>query len=260
MKKREKLKDKVISIYREAKKDLTTVRNINDLALFTSVSSSMKDTGPITITTGMYGDDPITLMTLGGTEFVDGQATTFKESKLASYGMSNDYILNVLDLFHSGAVPSDREIILTGISLGGMIAQQVMADEYVREHYKFKAIVCFGSPLVPPLNNRLDKVWRLCDSHDIVPKSGAIALRKQRKKYGGKKAINTLISSLDARERHIRTSIYKNPLKAHMLSYVSTNVWNDVDFDGVDGDSSAIIKLDTPLVFYPNPIRGIDKN
>ena len=129
--------------------------------------------------------EEITLVTLGGTQMVEGQATGLQESQLASFGQPNDYLYALTERFKDGTIPAGKPVLLTGISLGGMIAQQLLGSEEVLASHRFKAIITFGSPITLPLDRKGVKVIRFADSNDKVPTLGEIPLNSGLVKVPG---------------------------------------------------------------------------
>ena len=132
-----------------------TVSSSRDLAALDS-ACSLNKTGPIGVAAAELNGQPVTLLVLGGTVPVRGQATGFREDVLAAMEQSNDYLRNVVKLFDAArtdgtpVIPADRPVIVSGISLGGMIAQQLLAQKDLMARFDIQAILCFGSPLIAP--------------------------------------------------------------------------------------------------------------
>ncbi len=59
-------------------------------------------------------------------------------------------------------------LVVTGHSLGGMVAQQVAADSTIKKNYNVLNTVTFGSPLINGFQ-REGTVKRLGDTSDPVP-------------------------------------------------------------------------------------------
>lgn len=237
------LVDKVMTIYREnSTVEAQTITSVQQLAMVTSISSTIKGKDPITVTPATLNGENITLITLGGTQNREGQATTMNESKLASQGKSNDYLVAVLKLFENGTVPKDKPILVAGISLGGMIAQQLLGEKIVTDNYEIKAIITFGSPLTMPFERNGVKVVRFVDKHDMVPKLGEMNLKPKATK-----------KELNNKEVILKTSKYKDAVETHALSYIEDDCWNETDFLGDKAKKNVLVTL-SELQFYPAPI------
>ena len=251
------LADKIHAIYGQASIEPQTVTTVHQLAILTSVCASLEGRGPITVTPAKLNDKEITLVTLGGTQEVAGQATTMKESQLASFGKPNDYLAAVERLFENGIVPAGKPVLLTGISLGGMIAQQVLGVESITSRFQLEGIITFGSPITLPINRKGVKVVRFADVNDKVPQLGEMPLRSGMVSVAGldKSEIKALIQQLDDTERVARKSKYAGMIETHALSYVEDACWNDVDFMG-DSKKNHKLELKETMKFYAAPKSG----
>ena len=133
-------------------------------------------------------------------------------------------------------ISKNSNLILAGHSLGGMIAQQVAADNSIKSNYNVMNTVCFGSPLLAA-GSREGTVRRLGDTSDPVPYlSGSIfnntawaiaGLQKENGGYNG------------------------NVLNAHTQSYTRQDVWGKYDAVGTkNGNVSITLDLSTQKYFY----------
>ena len=204
------------------------VRKPKDLAVLTSMSSFGKDNhnGPIGIAKCKFNNnEKITLILLGGTQIKKGQATTITESKLSTKGKDNDYLDAVLKVFkEKDVIPKENPIIIAGISLGGMIAQQIISKKEIIDNYKIKSIICFGTPLVKPLNRNNIRVKRFIEKGDIVPKFESLQIKIGKNKKTREK--------LNIEEQILENANYKTMLESHALSYVENTKFDEYDFYG----------------------------
>ena len=241
--------DKVNAIYSKASIEPQTIDTVQQLATITSINYS-RGTGPITVTPATLDGEEITLITLSGTEFKEGQATTIKESQLASMGKSNDYLTAVVKLFKNNTVPRNKPIIVTGISLGGMIAQQLLSQPYIMRHYDIRAVVTYGSPVTLPFNRKGVRVVRFTDVNDMVPKAGEAGIYNS----GGKiEDIKAGIIKADANEKILESSKYSGAIETHALSYIEDECWDKYDILGYTDRRHTLITT-APLTFYEAPI------
>lgn len=195
--------------------------------------------GPIIITKGTYcsgnTSKTIYLVTLSGTELVTNQSTGYYTDLLAGFNLNNAYQRNTINVINA-TVPKNSNLILAGHSLGGMIAQQVAADNSIKSNYNVMNTVCFGSPLLAA-GSREGTVRRLGDTSDPVPYlSGSIfnntawaiaGLQKENGGYNG------------------------NVLNAHTQSYTRQDVWGKYDAVGTkNGNVSITLDLSTQKYFY----------
>ena len=245
---------KINEIYSNASLGPQEVTTVNQLAILTSVCAAREVDGPITVTAATLNGEETTLVTLGGTENKEGQATTMQESQLAAFGKPNDYLTAVEKLFEDGTIPQNKPVIVTGISLGGMIAQQILGIEDILSKYSIRAIITFGSPLTLPLNRHGIQVVRFADVNDKVPQLGESVLRGGMVTVEGmtKEEVKAKIDELDKKEKITRTSKYSGLIETHALSYIEDECWSDVDFLGSKERSNVLI-LKENIRFYPAP-------
>ena len=245
---------KVKEIYSKATIGPQKVTTVNQLAILTSICATRKGDGPITVTSSTLNGEEITLVTLGGTEMVEGQATSMEESQLAAFGKPNDYLTAVTKLFADGTIPQNKPVIVTGISLGGMIAQQILGVKEVTDNFNIRAIITFGSPITLPLDRKGIKVVRFADANDKVPQLGESILRSGAltSSIMTKEELNEILNNLDKTERISYTSKYTGMIETHALSYIEDECWSATDFLG-DPNKSNILELKETMKFYHAP-------
>lgn len=142
--------------------------------------------GPVTITRGRLTQDvpeknwlqkvtghdvqtyDVYLVTLSGTEDVENQTTDWKTDLQAGFGFESDYTRNVVQTILEN-VPEGSNLFIAGHSLGGMVAQQVIANEQIKEKYEVKFTVTFGSPAVGQGSGREGQIRRMGVHNDVVP-------------------------------------------------------------------------------------------
>ena len=246
--------EKVTAIFASTHTGPQEVTTVQQLARLTSIGATPKGGDPIGVTSATLNGEEITLVTLGGTENVKGQATGSKESNLASRGKSNDYLVAVTKLFDENVIPKGKPVIVTGISLGGMIAQQVLGQKSITDNYSIRAVITFGSPLTLPLDRKGAQVVRFADVHDKVPTLGEGFLRSGLLTIGKmpKKELNQILENLDTSERVVRSGLYTGMVETHLLSYFDDPCWDDVDFLG-DTSKKNVLELTENMKFYPAP-------
>ena len=251
--------EKVTEIYGKASIEPQEVKTVHQLAILTSICATREGDGPITVTPALLNGEEVTLVTLGGTENVEGQATGMEESKLAAFGKPNDYLAAVTRLFTDSIIPKKKPVIVTGISLGGMIAQQVMGQQQVLDQYDLRAVITFGSPITLPLDRKQVKVVRFADVHDKVPTLGESILRSGMvtSSMMSKKELLEKLEVLDQTEKVARTSKYTGLIETHALSYIEDPCWNDVDFLG-DSEKKNVLELTETMKFYPAPKQSAE--
>lgn len=251
----QELIDKVNNVYWQYSIDPQVVTTSQNLAVLTSMCSFGKNVnrGPIAIADSLLNGEEITLIMLGGTQFKDGQATRLRESKLSSYGKENDYLTALLKLFNTKdknnkyIISKNKPLLIVGISLGGMIAQQLLSKDEIIDNYIIKSIICFGSPLVKPLDRKGIRIRRFCDKGDIVPK-----LEIPKVKFSKEK------KELDEKEKILECGRYKTKLESHALSYVENKCWDKYDFYG-DKKGTNKLELLEQIKFYDAPVLNRNK-
>lgn len=246
--------EKVNEIYGKASIEPQKVNTVHQLAILTSICATRKGDGPITVTPSLLNGEEVTLVTLGGTEDVEGQATSMEESQQAAFGKPNDYLTAVSKLFTDNIIPQSKPVIVAGISLGGMIAQQLLGQQEILDRYTLRAVITFGSPITLPLDRKQVKVVRFADVHDQVPKLGETILRTGMitGNLFSKKELTEKLDELDSNEKVSRTSKYTGMIETHALSYIEDPCWNDVDFLGEPADTN-VLELTETMTFYPAP-------
>ena len=181
--------------------------------------------GPISITEGRmtyntyWGseDKEVYVIALSGTEsIVENQTTTVKEDLLSGFELSNEYALNVKNAIID-RIPAGSNIILAGHSLGGMVAQQVAADKYVKDNYEILNTVTFGSPLIKGFT-REGMVKRLGDTSD------------KNTFYSISSVLNIIWQY--AGVNHEDGGYNGNSSAAHCDSYLREDVWGSYDCAG----------------------------
>ena len=161
-------------VYKIQNGETVSVENAAQMATLTKVGyADYQTAGPISITEGRmtyntyWGseDKEVYVVALSGTEtIVENQTTTVKEDLLSGFELSNEYEVNVKNAIID-RIPAGSNIILAGHSLGGMVAQQVAADKYIKDNYEVLNTVTFGSPLIKGFT-REGMVKRLGDTSD----------------------------------------------------------------------------------------------
>ena len=237
-----------------------TLTSAGDLAYLDSACSSPANES-IGIAPASLNGRPVTLLTLGGTCFKAGQASGIQEDLLSALEQSNRYLHNVVDIFDKTdengqpLIPSDRPVIVTGISLGGMVAQQLLSQKDIMKRFDISHVICFGSPLLAPFSrDKGTTVVRFCDSMDIVPYLGRSAMIDMVRQELRNKNPLRYVQRLDKKEAIVKDGGYKTPISAHALSYVEGKCWNGYDALGVYGGGNQI-KMEKDLQFFSNSVK-----
>ena len=252
--KKEELINKINNIYWKYTIGPQIVKKPKDLAVLTSMCAFGKNVnrGPIGVSKCLFNGNPVTLITLGGTQFKEGQATRLEESKLAFKGKDSDYMIAVLNLLKAkddngnDIISKENPLLISGISLGGMLAQQLLSKKELVDNFKIQSIICFGSPFLEPFERNGIRIVRFCDKGDIVPKLGEYKYIFSFKK-------NKLKKGLDLKEKILENGKYKTKIESHALSYVEYDGFDKYDFYGeLNGKNE--LELLEEMKFYEAPI------
>lgn len=107
---------------------------------------------------------------LSGTEPVNlAQATTAPEDVAASLNLNDRYRENVMHALDESGIKKSDKLIFAGHSLGGMEAQNIVADENFKKKYHATEVVTFGSPKTAPEQDGVT-YHRFTTVGDPVPK------------------------------------------------------------------------------------------
>ena len=251
---------KIKKYYSKMDSSASKLTKSTDLAYLDSTCSA-KGHGSIGIASALLNGEEVTLLTLGGTNIKEGQASGVKEDILSALELSNQYLRNVVKMFDAvdenmePLIPQDRPVIVSGISLGGMVAQQLLAQKDIMKRFDIQQIICFGSPLLEPFKRNDDtRVVRFCDSMDIVPYLGRSVLHDTIRQEVLNKDPLKYVQKLDEKEVILKDGGYKSFISAHMLSYIEGKCWKKYDALGVYGGHNKIVMLED-LQFFENPSR-----
>lgn len=198
--------------------------------------------GPIIVAEGVLTSDgtkkDVYLITLAGTELIEGQSTGILEDILVGFqNENNDYTKNVVRVIKE-TIPENANLVLFGHSLGGMVCQTVAANEYVKAHYNVLNTVTLGSPLIKG-GQREGVVRRLGDKSDFVPYL-SVTGQVIRQVFG--------LNREDGGYSNGGWSMKKG-WTAHNESYIRSDVWGEYDVTGVK-NGHATLDIDVSTVRY----------
>ena len=199
--------------------------------------------GPITVTKGTLvngkSKKAIYLVTLSGTEMVKNQSTGILTDLLSGFCLDNDYVKNVVAVINEN-IPKNSNLVLSGHSLGGMVAQQVAADKSVKDGYNVLNTLTFGSPLLAA-GSREGTTIRLGDSFDAVPYlSGSLFNNTLWAIFGLNREDGGYWKSVDFEG-------------AHCESYSREELWGKYDAIGKkNGSAKLVMDMDT-LEYFHSP-------
>lgn len=229
-------------VYKIQNGETVTIENAAQMATLAKVGyADYQTAGPISITEGRmtyntyWGseDKEVYVVALSGTEtIVENQTTTLKEDLLSGFELSNEYAVNVKNAIID-RIPAGSNIILAGHSLGGMVAQQVAADKYIKDNYEVLNTVTFGSPLIKGFT-REGMVKRLGDTSDKNPFYSISTFLNIAWQYAG---VN-----------HEDGGYNGDSPAAHCDSYLREDVWGSYDCAGEKRGSIAGIETGSRML------------
>lgn len=211
--------------------DTMTLSCIKDAAWLCGMSSASAN-GAICIFELTDGSGYV--VTLGGTEISNADENIgVKEDILSAFNLSNEYKTAVIEAMLK-TIPEGSDVYIYGYSLGGMVLQQVLANKQIKHNYEFKAAVAIGSPVTSICRQ---KIVFIEDVSDLVPH------------LSGKSFLAGLL--FDKYDTHIvRDGGYKTTAGGHALSYVDSDIWNDIDIFGTTGQNTLEIDMNSLITFY----------
>lgn len=206
----------------------TEYTSANELCEICWLSYNKGAYGPIIVVQGQLQNwfikKDVYLITLCGTELLDGQSTGILEDLLVGFQQENNaYTQNVVNMIKN-TIPEGSNLFFTGHSLGGMVCQQVAANTYVKDNYNVLNTVTFGSPVISG-GQREGVVRRLGDTSDFVPYLSVTGqfvrqIAGLNREDGGYSADGWSFSA---------------GWKAHNNSYIREDLWGDYDVTGKKG-------------------------
>lgn len=155
-----------------------------------------------------------------------------KEDILSAFNQSNAYKESGISAILE-TIPTGSNVYIYGYSLGGLVMQQILADRRIRTAYEIKAAVAIGSPVTSVARQRIVFIE---DVNDLVPTLSAKSLLAGR-----------LFRMYDT--HIVRDGGYKTTAGGHALSYVDSDVWNDIDLFGTTRGRTLEINIETMRSF-----------
>jgi hypothetical protein len=214
------------------------------MALLDTSTNGNSEIGPIIIVPATLknnsSEQSVYLIALNGTEFVNKQATGIFTDILTGLQLNNDYLKSTHDSVLK-TVPKNSKLIVTGLSLGGMIAQQLVAQEGIKANYEILNVISFGSPIIMP-ESRNCVVKRMTDANDLIPVLSISNTAVNGEKY-------------DPIERVTENGGYKTPVGAHVFSYVDNSVWDKYDVLGFENGGNTITYDNTKIQYFDAPLK-----
>lgn len=199
--------------------------------------------GPVSITRATMGAGgertDVYIVGLSGTDAAryndDGQSVGWITNLLIGIGVSgyfNDYTAGAKEAMRE-TIPAGATVIFAGHSLGGMVAQQLAADPWVKSTYNVDHTVTFGSPKIA-VGLREGEVQRLGATGDPVP-------------------LLSVASFILPGGLNIEDSGYINPLDAHVKSYLEVGTWGAYDAKGYERGGTIFTYDERDVSFHRIP-------
>lgn len=186
------------------------------------------------------------LVGLAGTSFIENQSSGLIADILSGCEANSPYLQSTLEAI-TATIPKGSKIMLTGFSLGGMMAQQVMVQDVILENYDIIQVTVVGCP--PLCVDEREKMFekydvkfpinRVIDKYDLIPFLCTDYLRGKIDPTSDDIDENLLIGEANPR--------YKTFVGTHFLGYLKDKCWDNYDALGykvVDESYRASIKLD----------------
>ena len=215
-----------------------TIERSSQLASLVYDGYNEGERGPVSIIPGVLdpGDgspaEDVYVVTLSGTEFVEGQPTGIINDLLAGTIDTSFYATEVRDVIRE-QIPPGSTIILAGHSLGGMVAQSLAGFPSLKEEYDIRNTVAFGSPYIE-FTPHEGEVQRLADSTDPVPFLSLDGLFQPFEQIFGREVEDSEYFFVDA----------------HSRSYTDADVWEDYDAVGIEDGTATIRYNPSERTFY----------
>lgn len=187
--------------------------------------------------------DDVYYVALSGTNFTEGQSCGLIADVLSGIETNSPYLQNATKAITEN-VPKGSKIILSGFSLGGMMAQQLLVQEEIISNYEIVCVSLLGCPALC-VDERAEMfkkynvdipVNRVIDEYDLIPyMSVDWFLDKEPKE---------IIENLYKEDRD-NPQQYKTFLDTHVLAYMEQDCYKkyDVLCNPIDNGKQTTITL-----------------
>lgn len=225
----------------------TNASQISRLVQLGYACNQAEHQGPFFITKGVFEykewwwktKKDVYVVALSGTDTdALNQSTGIWTDLLVGFEFDNRYIQNVKKAIMEN-VPAGSNIIVTGHSLGGMVAQQVASDSEIKSNYNVLNTVTFGSPLINGFK-REGTVKRLGDTSDVVPFLSLTTFT------------NVIWQSAGLNREDGGYGL--NLMGAHCESYNRADVWGAYDVTGTKNGGATLTLDYSTTAFFFSPV------
>jgi hypothetical protein len=209
------------------------INNAGELAQYVFAGYNNGQYGPISIVPATLNDPKakgpqlVHVVGISGTAIVDNQATGWDTNLRSGFQQDNDMLYNAREAIKKAVPPRAGEkplLVLSGHSQGGMIAQQLASDKFIKDNYTVVSTVAFGSPLIS-FGQREGEVHRIAAFGDPVPRLSAQSALLYPVGSVGQQNIGA-------------TSV--NPIKTHNTAYTDESKLGKTDALGRVGGGATI--------------------
>lgn len=199
------------------------------------------------------------IVALNGTGFVEGQQYGLIADILSGMETDSQYLQYTLKAILEN-IPKGSDLTLVGMSLGGMIAQQVMVQDCILENYNVEYVTIIGSPALC-VNERKEQfkkynqnpiINRVIDQHDLIPYASIDYLTGSDYFYkntsipkDGTVLENLFVNNADYH--------YKTGIAHHFVGYLADEVWKNYDPLGYEGLLHTITLKHSDFTYYDSP-------
>lgn len=121
-------------------------------------------------------------------------------------------------------IPKGSDLVFIGHSLGGMISQQVCADEEIKRDYNILNVLSIGSPYVV-FTGKKCPLRRMATVSDVIPNA-----------FGLLGFFNYLAGDVI----HENTGYFFHPIGAHCDSYEKEDAWKKYDCFGIENGGHSL--------------------
>lgn len=195
----------------------TVIRNINDAYVFISDCDPYKIRRGVLSIPGCVDMDVWTVGLRGTDGSMDKTSPLSLPTCFKSATARENVFFTLVKSAMLREIPAGANVVFIGHSLGGMVSQQLGADEELKSTYRLLNVLTFGSPYVPFRGNRCN-LHRMIERADLIPMTCSAAL---------------FANPFLGRVSFESAGYYFRPLGAHCDSYEKSPVWRDYDCFGI---------------------------